>query len=109
MVDGSAFAGEMEERNIRAVPTVFRGGEVFSQGAVSEEQILEKLDVRAAGNRENKLGFRHVREDGIMSSSGLHHPSGDVFKVPSGVATDVAPLVRAPASARRRRKALGTG
>ena len=33
--------------------------------------------------------------------------AGDVFKVPSGVATGVAPLVRAPASARRRRTLAG--
>jgi hypothetical protein len=47
---------------------------------------------RAPGERENKLRLRQVD-----------------FKVPDGVATGVAPLVRAPASARRGRKALGTG
>ena len=51
MVDGSVFALEAEKRSIRAVPTVFRGDEVFAQGAVTEGQILEKLDTAAARRR----------------------------------------------------------
>jgi alkyl hydroperoxide reductase subunit F len=48
MIDGARFPGEVEARGVMAVPSVFLNGKLFSQGGVSIEAILEKLDAGAA-------------------------------------------------------------
>ncbi len=88
MVDGSAFAGEMEERNVRAVPTVFRGGEVFSQGAVSEEQILEKLDVRAA-ERAGEALSRKPPFDVLVVGGGPAGAAAAIYAARKGIRTGI--------------------
>lgn len=55
MIDGALFQDEVEARAVQAVPTVFRNGELFSQGGVTEEQILKKLDTGAAERRTRAL------------------------------------------------------
>lgn len=43
MVDGAVFREEADERNVRAVPSIFLNGEFFSGGRMSLEEILAKL------------------------------------------------------------------
>ena len=47
-IDGGVFPNEVAERNILAVPSVYLNGEVFGQGRMTLEQILNKLDSGAA-------------------------------------------------------------
>lgn len=51
MIDGSLFQGEVEEKEIMAVPSVFANEQLFSQGAISLEKILDKLEEKA-GNTQ---------------------------------------------------------
>ncbi|MFX5611362.1 thioredoxin family protein, partial [Acinetobacter baumannii] len=39
-IDGALFQGEVEQRQIMAVPTVYMNGEVFGQGRTGVEEIL---------------------------------------------------------------------
>src|SRR5262249_47430598 len=61
MIDGALFQQEVDARKVMAVPTVFVNGEQFSQGRVTLEEILAKLDkgasVRAAQEIANKEAF----------------------------------------------------
>jgi alkyl hydroperoxide reductase subunit F len=43
MVDGSAFVAEVEEKGIRNVPAVYLNGQPFHNGALSFDELLEKL------------------------------------------------------------------
>jgi len=47
-IDGALFQDEVEQREVMAVPAVFRNGEPFEQGRMELEQIIGRLDHRAA-------------------------------------------------------------
>ena len=48
MIDGSVFPDEAESRKVMAVPTVFLNGEQFSQGRISLDDIVTRIDSGAA-------------------------------------------------------------
>ncbi|WP_134699288.1 alkyl hydroperoxide reductase subunit F [Ammoniphilus sp. YIM 78166] len=43
MIDGAAFKGEVDSKNIMAVPSVFLNGEFFGGGRMTIEEILAKM------------------------------------------------------------------
>jgi len=43
MIEGGMFKNEVESKNIMAVPTVFLNGEVFGNGRMTLEEILNKI------------------------------------------------------------------
>ena len=55
MIDGSLFQEEVTQRNIMAVPSVYLNGEVFSQGGVTLEQILKKIDPSTSKKQAEQL------------------------------------------------------
>ena len=48
VIEGGAFQKEVEARQIMAVPMVFLNGQVFGSGRMSVEEIIAKLDTKAA-------------------------------------------------------------
>jgi NADH-dependent peroxiredoxin subunit F len=60
MIDGAHFPAEVEARGVLAVPSVFLNGRLFSQGGVSLEALLEKLDAGAAKRAAAALDARPV-------------------------------------------------
>lgn len=54
-IDGAVFPNEVAERNILAVPTVYLNGEVFGQGRMGIEQIVDKLDSGASARKAEAL------------------------------------------------------
>ena len=54
-IDGALYQGEVETRQVMAVPTVFLNGEPFDQGRLDIEQILAKLDTGSAARAAEKL------------------------------------------------------
>jgi NADH-dependent peroxiredoxin subunit F len=54
-IDGALFQGEVNERQVMAVPTVYLNGERFGQGRMELEEILAKLDSSDATRRAAKL------------------------------------------------------
>ncbi|HEX8047425.1 alkyl hydroperoxide reductase subunit F [Rhizobium sp.] len=54
-VDGAVFPQEVADRQVMSVPTVYLNGEVFGQGRMEIEQIVEKLDTGAAKRAAEKL------------------------------------------------------
>ncbi len=88
MVDGSVFAEEVEKRNVRAVPMVFRGDEIFAQGAVSEVQILEKLDARAA-QRKGETISRKEPFDVLVVGGGPAGAAAAIYAARKGIRTGI--------------------
>lgn len=45
MIDGAVYKEEVESKNVMAVPSVFLNGEMFGNGRMSLEEIIEKLGI----------------------------------------------------------------
>ncbi len=54
-IDGALFQGEIEERQVLAVPTVFHNGRLFGQGRMGLEEIVAKLDSGAEARETERL------------------------------------------------------
>lgn len=59
-VDGALYPKEVEDRQVLAVPTVFRDGVLFDQGRMSVEQIVGKLDSGAAERDAERLAAKET-------------------------------------------------
>ena len=55
MIDGALFQDEVNERQIMAVLNVYLNGQPFSQGRISLEEIVAKLDTGAAERKAQEL------------------------------------------------------
>ncbi len=58
MIDGAAYAAEIEARQIMAVPTVYVNGKLFGQGRMTLDEILAKLDTGVAARAAAELDER---------------------------------------------------
>jgi NADH-dependent peroxiredoxin subunit F len=54
-IDGALFKGEVDERKVMAVPTVFLNGEPFASGRMELEQIVAKIDTGAQARAAEKI------------------------------------------------------
>ncbi|MCA1938813.1 MAG: thioredoxin family protein, partial [Dechloromonas sp.] len=58
MIDGALFQGEVEARQIMAVPTTYLNGEEFGAGRMLIEEILAKVDTGAAARAAEELAAK---------------------------------------------------
>jgi NADH-dependent peroxiredoxin subunit F len=88
MIDGALFQPEVEARQIMAVPYVFLNGKEFSQGRISLEEILAKIDTsaaeRAAGQISTKAPF-----DVLVIGGGPAGSSAAIYAARKGIRTGV--------------------
>lgn len=54
-IDGGVFPDEIEDRQIMAVPTVFRDGAPFSSGRMTLAELLAKLDTGSGAAEKERL------------------------------------------------------
>ena len=89
MIDGSMFQSEVEQRQVMAVPMVFLNGTEFSQGRMSLEEILAKIDTsgveREAKNIDAKAPF-----DMLIVGGGPAGAAAAVYAARKGIRTGVA-------------------
>ena len=57
-IDGARFQGEVEARQVMAVPSIYLNGEVFGQGRMDLAQILARLDTGAEERAAEALKAR---------------------------------------------------
>ncbi|KZW98652.1 NADH dehydrogenase [Pseudoalteromonas luteoviolacea] len=88
MIDGALFQGEVEERNIMAVPSVYLNGELFSQGAIGLSDILKKLDGNSAQKEVEKLNDKALF-DVLVIGGGPAGASAAVYAARKGLNTGV--------------------
>jgi len=88
MIDGALFQPEVESRQIMAVPYVFLNGKEFSQGRISLEEILARIDTsagdRAAGTINAKDAF-----DVLVVGGGPAGSSAAIYAARKGIRTGV--------------------
>ena len=88
MIDGSLFQDEVKARQIMAVPTVFLNGTEFSQGRISLEEILAKIDTRGVEREAKKIAAKDVF-DMLMVGGGPAGAAAAVYAARKGIRTGV--------------------
>ena len=89
MVDGALFQVEVTERQIMAVPTVFLNGTEFSQGRMSLEEILAKIDTSGVEREAKKISAK-APFDVLIVGGGPAGAAAAVYAARKGIRTGVA-------------------
>ncbi len=88
MIDGALFQAEVEARQIMAVPYVFLNGKEFSQGRISLEEILAKIDT-SAGERAAETISAKEPFDVLVVGGGPAGSSAAIYAARKGIRTGV--------------------
>jgi len=88
MIDGAAFQAEVTERNIMAVPSVYLNGELFTQGRISLNEILKKVDTGASKKQAEVLNEKAPYEV-LVVGGGPAGASAAIYAARKGIRTGV--------------------
>ena len=88
MIDGSLFQDEIKTRQIMAVPTVFLNGTEFSQGRMSLEEILAKLDSSGTERVARQLSAK-APFDVLIVGGGPAGAAAAVYAARKGIVTGI--------------------
>jgi alkyl hydroperoxide reductase subunit F len=88
MIDGGLFQDEVTARQIMAVPTVFLNGEVFGQGRMTLEEIVNKIDSGAAERATAALAEKGVF-DMLIVGGGPAGAAAAIYSARKGIKTGV--------------------
>ena len=89
MIDGALFQDEVKERQIMAVPTVYLNGTEFSQGRMSLEEILAKIDTSGVEREARKIAAK-APFDVLIVGGGPAGAAAAVYAARKGIRTGVA-------------------
>ena len=88
MIDGALFQGEIKERQIMAVPTVYLNGTEFSQGRMSLEEILAKIDTSGVEREAKKIDAK-APFDVLIIGGGPAGAAAAVYAARKGIRTGI--------------------
>ncbi|MGB0664563.1 MAG: alkyl hydroperoxide reductase subunit F [Pontibacterium sp.] len=88
MIDGALFKDEVESRNIMAVPSVYLNGELFGNGRMTLEEILNKVDTDAAEAQAASLAEKEAF-DVLVVGGGPAGASAAIYAARKGIRTGV--------------------
>ena len=89
MIDGSMFKDEVEARQVMSVPMVFLNGTEFSQGRMSLEEILAKVDTSGVEREARKIDAK-APFDMLIVGGGPAGAAAAVYSARKGIRTGVA-------------------
>ena len=89
MIDGSLFQGEVERRQVMAVPTVLLNGQPFGQGRLELAEIIAKLDVGAAKQDVANISAKKAF-DVLVVGGGPAGAAAAIYAARKGIRTGVA-------------------
>jgi alkyl hydroperoxide reductase subunit F len=87
-IDGALFQGEVEARQIMAVPTIYLNGEVLGQGRMGAEELLAKLDGGGAARAAEKLNAKEAF-DMLVVGGGPAGAAAAIYAARKGIRTGV--------------------
>ena len=85
-IDGALFQGEVEARQIMAVPAVFLNGKPFASGRMELGEILARLDTGAAARDAARLGAKDVF-DMLVVGGGPAGAAAAIYAARKGIRT----------------------
>lgn len=85
MIEGGSFEDLVEERNIMAVPTVFKNGEVFHSGRISFEDLLIKI----TGEKKKTDFSKYKKFDVLVVGGGPAAGSAAIYSARKGLKTGI--------------------
>jgi alkyl hydroperoxide reductase subunit F len=88
-IDGALFQGEVEARQVMAVPSMFLNGQPFGQGRMELAQILAKLDTGAEARAAEKLKTKAPFEV-LIIGGGPAGAAAAIYAARKGIRTGVA-------------------
>ena len=88
-IDGALFQDEVEARQIMSVPSIYLNGELFTQGRMSEEEILAKLDTGSSARDAEKLKAKDAY-DVLVVGGGPAGAAAAIYAARKGIRTGVA-------------------
>jgi alkyl hydroperoxide reductase subunit F len=87
-IDGGLFKGEVEARQIMAVPTLYLNGQPFASGRMEIGEILAKIDTGAAARDAAKLASKDVF-DVLIVGGGPAGAAAAVYAARKGIKTGI--------------------
>jgi alkyl hydroperoxide reductase subunit F len=87
-IDGGLFQGEVEERQIMAVPSVYLNGQPFASGRMELSEILAKVDTGAAKREAEKLAAKDAY-DVLIVGAGPAGAAAAVYAARKGIRTGI--------------------
>ena len=88
VIDGGMFQKEIEEREIMGVPTVYLNGQFFSNGRMSVEEFLQKVDTGAAKRDAEKMSAKAPYEV-LIVGGGPAGAAAAIYASRKGIRTGV--------------------
>jgi alkyl hydroperoxide reductase subunit F len=88
MIDGALFQGEVERRQVMAVPAVFLNGLPFGQGRMELTEILAKLDASSAAREADRLGAKPAF-DVLVVGGGPAGAAAAIYAARKGIRTGI--------------------
>ncbi|WP_349743394.1 alkyl hydroperoxide reductase subunit F [Roseateles cavernae] len=89
VIDGGLFQGEVNGREIMAVPSVWLNGAPFGSGRMTVEEIVAKLDTGAADKDAAKLSAKEAF-DVLVVGGGPAGAAAAVYAARKGIRTGIA-------------------
>lgn len=88
MIDGALFQEEVNSKQIMAVPTVYLNGEPFSQGLLSIDDLIAKLDKGAEKREAEKIASKEIF-DMLIVGGGPAGAAAAIYAARKGIRTGV--------------------
>lgn len=88
MIDGALYQNLVDQYQIMAVPTVIMNGEVFSQGRMTVEEIVAKLDTGSAARDAEKFNAK-TTFDSLIIGGGPAGASAAIYSARKGIRTGI--------------------
>jgi len=89
MIDGAVFQGEVERRQVMAVPAVFLNGQPFGQGRMELKEIVAKLDAGSGDQEASRLRAK-APFDVLVIGGGPAGAAAAIYAARKGIRTGIA-------------------
>jgi alkyl hydroperoxide reductase subunit F len=88
MIDGALFQGEVDARQVMAVPTLFLNGEHFGQGRMELGEIVGRIDAGASKRDADKIAAKETF-DVLVVGGGPAGAAAAIYAARKGIRTGI--------------------